>query len=131
VNSARIDTQFDTAQVIETYLDAHPDIDGFYTLGTGPTGAPTARDVIAKLGRTGKIGLVGGDSTLDDLKAIQDGTQVAGVVQQQYLQGYFPPVIARLYFETGQAPLVVSTGPGAINKKNVADAIKLATWGLR
>ncbi len=131
VNVDVIDTQFNTAQVVQTYLVAHPNTDGFYSTGTGPTGSPTVRAIISQLGMTNKIVLVGGDPDITDLQAIQPGTQAAGITQQQYLQGWFPPIIARTYLETGMAPLVVSTGPGVIDKSNVDKAVKLAQLGLR
>jgi simple sugar transport system substrate-binding protein len=126
-----IDTQFNTAQVVQTYLVAHPNTDGFYSTGSGPTGSPTVRAVISQLGLTNKIALVGGDPTTIDLQAIQSGSQIAGITQQQYLQGWFPPIIGRTYLETGMAPLVVSTGPGVVDKSNVDKAVKLALLGLQ
>ena len=131
VSADVLNTQFNTAQVVQTYLVAHPDTDGFYSTGTGPTGSPAVRAVISQLGLASKIALVGGDPDITDLQAIQSGSQIAGITQQQYLQGWFPPIIARTYLETGMAPLVVSTGPGVVDKSNVDKAVKLAQLGLR
>lgn len=123
VSVDEINTQNNAAEAIQSYLAAHPQLDALYTLGSGPSGSSAARQVIKNLGRTDKVKLVATDYDETDLQAIKDGTQVAAIDQQQYLQGYLPAVISRLYFDTGQAPPLVNTGPDVIDKNNVDQAI--------
>jgi len=131
VKTDQVDVHTNTAQALQTYLVAHPQTDALYTLSNGSNGSAAARQVIKNLGRTSKIALVSTDYDITDLQAIKAGAQVAAIDQQQYLQGYLPAVIARLYLDGGQAPTVVSTGPGVINKKNVNQVIAQYKKGNR
>ena len=56
------------------------------------------------------------------------------VDQQQYLQGYLPIVLLKLYkdnLNTVGGGLPVLTGPGFVDKSNAATVAKLAAQGTR
>jgi simple sugar transport system substrate-binding protein len=118
-----INVSSNASQVLNTYMVAHPQLDALYTLANGLNGSDAAAQAAAKLGRSKTISLVCTDYSKTDLLRIKAGTQVASITQQQYLQGYLPATLARLYYQTGQIPQTVSTGPGVINKSNVNQAI--------
>jgi simple sugar transport system substrate-binding protein len=68
------------------------------------------------------------------IKDIQAGTVQFAVDQQQYLQGYLPIVFLKLYktnANTVGGGLPVLTGPGFVDKTNVATVAKLADAGTR
>ena len=68
------------------------------------------------------------------LKDIQAGNVEFAVDQQQYLQGYLPVVFLKLFRENantvgGGQPVL--TGPGFVDKANVATVEKLSEAGTR
>jgi simple sugar transport system substrate-binding protein len=68
------------------------------------------------------------------IKDIQAGTVQFAVDQQQYLQGYLPIVFLKLFklnANTVGGGLPVLTGPGFVDKSNVATVAKLAEAGTR
>jgi len=74
------------------------------------------------------------DITPAVLKDIKAGTVLFAVDQQQYLQGYLPIVLLKLFKENantvgGGQPVL--TGPGFVDKSNAATVEKLAAAGTR
>ena len=66
--------------------------------------------------------------------AIQAGTVLFAVDQQQYEQGYLPVVMLTLYksnLNTVGGGLPVLTGPGFVTKENAAQVADLAKSGTR
>jgi simple sugar transport system substrate-binding protein len=68
------------------------------------------------------------------LKDIASGDVLFAVDQQQYLQGYLPVVFLKLYRQNantvgGGQPVL--TGPGFVEKSNVATVQKLTEAGTR
>ncbi|HEV2067582.1 MAG TPA: hypothetical protein VGR08_12175, partial [Thermomicrobiales bacterium] len=66
-------------------------------------------------------------------QAIQDGTLLFAIDQQQYLQGYLPIVLLNLYVTNANtiANPVLMTGPGFVTSENVDEVIDLTTEGTR
>lgn len=118
-------------QRIQAALTADPSIDGIMTLG--PTGASPALKALQTLHLTDKVKLATFDLSPDVLTAIDDGTILFAIDQQQYLQGYLPIVLLTLYrtnLNTVANP-VLMTGPGFVTKENAAAVIQLAKAGTR
>jgi simple sugar transport system substrate-binding protein len=121
-----------TAQeaAINAALSADPDIDAFQ--GVGPVITLSGLRAAEALGLDLVIG--GFDVTPDLLAAIQDGTILFTVDQQQYLQGYLPIIL--MYLEvtnqnTAGGGLPILTGPGFVTPDNVADVKALVATGTR
>jgi simple sugar transport system substrate-binding protein len=121
-----------TAQeaAINAALSADTDIDAFQ--GVGPVITLSGLRAAEALGRDLVIG--GFDVTPDLLAAIQDGSILFTVDQQQYLQGYLPIVL--LYLEvtnqnTAGGGLPILTGPGFIDQSNADAVVALVDAGTR
>jgi simple sugar transport system substrate-binding protein len=74
------------------------------------------------------------DLNADVATAIGAGDVLFAVDQQQYLQGYLPVVMLKLYVTNGNTVgggLPVLTGPGFVTKENVEKVKQLAAQGTR
>jgi len=118
-------------QRIEAALTANADIDGILALG--PTGAAPALMAIANSGKTDSVQIATFDLSPEVLTAIQDGTMLFAIDQQQYLQGYLPIVLLKLYATNANtiANGVLMTGPGFVTAENVDQVIELTEEGTR
>jgi simple sugar transport system substrate-binding protein len=107
-------------QQILAALQADDSINGMMALG--PTGATPALAAVQQLGgRELTVGTF--DLSQDVLNAIESGTMLFAIDQQQYLQGYLPVVFLTYYNLYGLMPgggQPVLTGPGFVTKDNVA-----------
>jgi simple sugar transport system substrate-binding protein len=115
---------------ITALLQANPDVDA--VLGTGPNVAVRAVAAGTAAGRTLIIG--GFDISDDIVSAIEAGSIAFTVDQQQYMQGYLPIVFLYLYktnLNTVGGGLPVLTGPGFVDKDNVAAVKALVAQGTR
>lgn len=118
-------------QTISAALTSKPDVDGVMALG--PTGAAPALKALQDINKVGKIKLATFDLSPEVLQAIQQGTILFAIDQQQYLQGYLPIVLLTLYktnLNTIANP-VLMTGPGFVTKDNAARVIQLSKDGTR
>jgi simple sugar transport system substrate-binding protein len=120
-----------TAGKIGAALQADETIDSILTLG--PTGAVPALKALADAKLTGKIKLATFDLSPEVLKAVQDGTMLFAIDQQQYTQGYLAVVYMTLYLTNGNTPgnQLIATGPGFVTKDNAAQIVKLSAAGTR
>jgi len=119
-------------QKIAAALSADTTIDSILALG--PTAAQPAIKAIDSVGKTGTIKIATFDLSADILKAIDAGTVLFAIDQQQYLQGYLPVVYLTLYHLYGLMPGgggVVLTGPGFVTKDTAAQVIDLSAKGIR
>ncbi len=118
-------------QRIDAALTSNPDINGIMALG--PAGAQPALQALQSGGRTGDVQLATFDLSPEVLQAIQDGTVLFAIDQQQYLQGYLPIVLLSLYQQNGNtvANDIVMTGPGFVTADNVDQVIELTEAGTR
>ncbi|MBF6605269.1 MAG: sugar ABC transporter substrate-binding protein [Candidatus Limnocylindrales bacterium] len=119
-----LNDQSGAQQKITAALQADPTINGVMALG--PTGAAPALKAITALNLAGKVHLATFDLSKDVLAAIQAGTVDFAIDQQQWLQGYLPVVFLTYYHLYGLMPgggQPVLTGPGVVDKTNVATVI--------
>lgn len=118
-------------QTISAALTSKSDVDGMMALG--PTGAAPALKAVKDVNKVGQIKLATFDLSPDVLSAIEQGTMLFAIDQQQYLQGYLPIVLMTLYrtnLNTIANP-VLMTGPGFVTKDNAARVIQLSKQGTR
>jgi simple sugar transport system substrate-binding protein len=121
----------DSQQRIQAALSADSSVDSVMTLG--PTGASPALAALEAMGKIGQIKLATFDLSPDVLSAIQQGTMLFAIDQQQYEQGYLPIVLLKLYksnLNTIANP-VLMTGPGFVDSANAARVIDLSKAGTR
>jgi simple sugar transport system substrate-binding protein len=114
---------------IAAALDADDTIDGILTLG--PTGAAPA--LAALEGREG-IQLATFDLSPEVLTAINDGTVLFAIDQQQYLQGYLGVLIVTQFAQYGLLPgggQPILTGPGFVTQENAEQVLSLSEDGIR
>jgi simple sugar transport system substrate-binding protein len=119
-----------TQTEIKSKLQADKSFDGVITLN--PDIASAAKTAIKGASSNAKLATF--DLSPSVLKDIQSGDVEFAVDQQQYLQGYLPVVFLKLYRENantvgGGQPVL--TGPGFVDKSNVATVQKLTEAGTR
>ncbi len=117
-------------QEIKAALEADKDIDAVFA--TGPVGAVLANNAVKEIGRKVTIGAV--DLSKDLLAAIEKGDIAFTIDQQQYIQGYLAVVFLYLNItnkNTVGGGLPVNTGPGFVDKSNIAAVAKLVAAGSR
>ena len=119
-----------TQTEIKSKLQADKSFDGVITLN--PDIASAAKTAIKGASSNAKLATF--DLSPNVLKDIQSGDVEFAVDQQQYLQGYLPVVFLKLYRENANTVgggLPVLTGPGFVDKTNVATVQKLTEAGTR
>jgi simple sugar transport system substrate-binding protein len=118
------------ANAVKAYLTSNPDTDGVLTLG--PSAAEPALVALQEVEMLDKVKFGTFDLSPSVLEAIDAGQMLFAIDQQQYLQGYLPIQILRLYNLYGLMPAgTVMTGPGFVTQDNAAQVIDLATKGIR
>jgi simple sugar transport system substrate-binding protein len=119
-----------TQTEIKSKLQADKSFDAVIALN--PDIAEAAKTAIKGASSSAKLATF--DVSPDVINDIKSGNIVFAVDQQQYLQGYLPIVFLKLYIENANTiggGLPVLTGPGFIEKSNVARVAKLASAGTR
>ena len=119
-----------TQNEIASKLQADTSIDA--VLALNPDIAVAAEDAVKTAGSAAKVATF--DLSGDVVKDIEAGTIDFAVDQQQYLQGYLPVIMLKLYVtnaNTVGGGLPVLTGPGFVTKENAATVEKLAAAGTR
>ena len=120
----------ETKNTVGAYLSAHADVDAIITL-TQDASAPTLK-AVEEADLLGKIKIATFDSSTPVLEAVRDGKFVFAIDQQQFLQGYLPPVLLLNYIRYGVVPGAdISTGPGFITKDNAEKVMAWAKEGFR
>jgi simple sugar transport system substrate-binding protein len=119
-----------TQTEIKSKLQADKSYDGVITLN--PDIAAAAKTAISGASSNAKLATF--DLSPAVLKDISSGNVEFAVDQQQYLQGYLPIVFLKLYRQNantvgGGQPVL--TGPGFVDKTNVATVQKLTEAGTR
>ena len=128
-----IATSIDPTEVknaVTAYLPRNPDTQALFILGSDP--AMPAVEAVEGLGLIGKVRLATFDLSEGILQSVRDGKMEFAIDQQQYLQGYLPIVLLRLYKKFGLMPGAdVLTGPGLVTKDNAASVIDWSAKGYR
>lgn len=106
-------------------------INGILTLG--PTGAAPALAALEANGMLGQIPLATFDLSPEVLEAVQAGSMLFAIDQQQYVQGYLPIVYLTLFLENANTPgaVLIPTGPGFVTADNAAAVIEYSARGTR
>ena len=118
-------------QRVEAALAASAEVNGIMALG--PTGAMPAMQAITAAGKIDAVQIATFDLSPEVLTAIQDGTMLFAIDQQQYMQGYLPIVLLKLYVTNANtiANPILMTGPGFVTAENVDQVIDLTADGTR
>lgn len=121
----------EATQRVQAALAANAEINGIMALG--PTGALPALQAIEAAGKTGAVQIATFDLSPEVLQAIQDGTMLFAIDQQQYEQGYLPIILLNLYVTNANtiANPILMTGPGYVTAENVDEVIDLTADGTR
>jgi simple sugar transport system substrate-binding protein len=115
---------------VGAYVSAHPDVDGVLVLGVDAA-IPTM-EALKQADKLGKVKLATFDLSGQVLAAIRDGQFDFAIDQQQYLQGYLPPILLLNYVRWGAMPGAdVQTGPGFVTKENASKVIDWSKAGYR
>jgi len=115
---------------IQSKLESDTSVDA--VLALNPDIAVAARDAAQGANSQAKVATF--DLSGDVVGAIEDGSILFAVDQQQYLQGYLPVVFLTLNktnLNTVGGGLPVLTGPGFVEKATAAQVKKLAEEGTR
>lgn len=121
----------EATQRVQAALSANAEINGIMALG--PTGAVPALQAIEAAGKTGAVQIATFDLSPEVLEAIQAGTMLFAIDQQQYQQGYLPIILLNLYVTNANtiANPILMTGPGFVTADNVEEVIDLTAEGTR
>ena len=120
----------EVGNAVKAYLSANPDTNGILTLG--PTGAEPTLAALEETEMLDKVKFGTFDLSPGVLEAIDQGKMMFAIDQQQFLQGYLPIQLLRLYNLYGVMPAgTVMTGPGFVTQENAAQVIKLSAEGIR
>ncbi len=122
----------DVQTKIKGALQADPSIDA--VLALNPQVATLAVQAAKDAGSKAAAAIATFDLNADVVSGIESGSILFAVDQQQYLQGYLPIVMLKLYVTNantvgGGKPVL--TGPGFVDKSNVAAVAKYAAAGTR
>ena len=108
---------------MQEYLIGHHDTNAILALGEVPLQvAPSA----AKSAGLSHLPIAGFDLTQQISTDIENGTVIATVEQQPYLQGYYSVMQLALYLKYGLTPSNYNTGNAIVDKSNVARIAALA-----
>ena len=115
---------------VAAYLSSHPDLEGLFVLGQD--GAIPTLEAVEEAEKLGQVKVATFDLSDEILVAIDAGKMDYAIDQQQYMQGYLPIVLLRLYNQFGLMPGAdVLTGPGFVTQENAAKVIGWAKDGAR
>ena len=126
----RANNPTEAAAALKGFLTSHPNVDALFAVGPPP--ASVALEVLNELGKSEKVSLISFDLTQEQVDAIQNGSLLGTIEQQQYLQGYLGIEFMKLYLDHGFVPGgSVLTGPNLVDKANVATVKAQVEAGFR
>jgi simple sugar transport system substrate-binding protein len=119
------------AEAIKATLLKDPTIDGIFTISAGD--ADSAFTGMQQAGKETAVQLGSFDMNVAGLNRIKDGKQLFAIDQQPWLQGFLAVSLSDAYVNYGlamaSAPLL--TGPGIVDKSNIATTMKGGEQGYR
>jgi len=117
-------------QQLTAALREDPTVDAVIT--SGPVEATLTMQALADGDFTDTVKLATFDLSPEVLTAIDEGTILFALDQQQYLMGYLPVVFITNYVRYLVSPVGrVLTGPGVVTKADAARIIELSAAGVR
>ena len=120
----------EVSNAVQAYLSANADTNGVLTLG--PTAAEPTLAALEQAQMLDQVKFGTFDLSPSVLEAIDGGKMMFAIDQQQYLQGYLPIQLLKLYHLYGLMPAgTVMTGPGFVTQDNAAQVIDLSAKGIR
>jgi simple sugar transport system substrate-binding protein len=126
----RANNPTEAAAALKGFLTSHPNVDALFAVGPPP--ASVALEVLNELGKTEKVTLISFDLTSEQVDAIQSGSLLGTIEQQQYLQGYLGIEFMKMYLDHGFIPgASVLTGPNLVDKANVGTVKAQVAAGFR
>jgi simple sugar transport system substrate-binding protein len=117
---------------IKGYLTENADVDAIF--GVGPQPATFALQALDELGKKGQVMVSAFDMDVTLLDAMDEGTLVSTIDQQQYLQSFEPINWLKLHIQHGfvLAPGVdLLSGPALVDKSNSAKVAEGVKAGFR
>ncbi|WP_233531968.1 substrate-binding domain-containing protein [Paenibacillus alkalitolerans] len=104
-------------ETMKRLLTEHPDLSGIVGLNEASTvGAGKA---IRELGLAGTVKLVGFDSSVDEVKLLEEGIMQTTVIQRPFNMGYLSVKTALQALNGEKVPPVIDTGSIMISKDNI------------
>jgi simple sugar transport system substrate-binding protein len=120
-----------TAEQLRGYLTSHPETDAIYSVSASLILDPALR-VLDQQKLTGKVMLITNDLLPSAITAIQNGSLLALIDQQQYLQGWAPIAFLALNIRYGfTLAQDILTGPAVVDKSNVDKLVVASKEGIR
>lgn len=118
------------APILSGYLSKNPDAKLVITDHGNLTA--TSELLLTTAGKKpGEVWDAGFDLAPNTVKGIQDGYVLVTLDQQQWLQGYLPPLQICITKKYGFSGLYVDTGGGLVGKDNVGPVVDLSKKGIR
>jgi simple sugar transport system substrate-binding protein len=118
------------APILTGYLSKNPDCKLVITDHGNLTA--TSEVLLTTAGKKpGEVWDAGFDLAPNTVKGIQDGYVLVTLDQQQWLQGYLPPLQICLTKKYGFSGLYIDTGGGLVTKDNVGPVVDLSKQGIR
>jgi simple sugar transport system substrate-binding protein len=115
---------------VSAYISSHDDLEGLFVLGQD--GAIPTLEAVEEAEKLGQIKVATFDLSDEVLEAIDAGKMDYAIDQQQYMQGYLPIVILRLFNKYGLMPGADAlTGPGFVTQDTAASVVQWAKDGVR
>jgi len=120
----------DVTRRVEAFLSANPNVTGVLTLG--PTVAAPLLKMFEERGTIANYKLASFDLSPEVLDAVDKGTAMFAIDNQQYMMGYYPVVFLtnKAMYKTFPAS-AVRTGPSFIMQKDAAAVRDLSKQGIR
>ncbi|RUS43546.1 substrate-binding domain-containing protein [Cohnella sp. AR92] len=106
-------------QMAKQVLEDNPDVRGIIGLNE-PTTVGAAR-AIKEMGRQGQVKLIGFDSSVNEIKLLEEEAMQATVIQKPFQMGYLSIKTAVEAFQDKKVPKVIDTGSLVITKQNMYD----------
>jgi len=120
-----------TSEQLRGYLTSHPETDAIYSVSASLILDP-ALAVLKQQGLAGKTLFVTNDLLPSAITAIQEGSLLALIDQQQYLQGWAPIAFMAMHIRYGLTLANdMLTGPAMVDKSNVDKLISASKEGVR
>lgn len=113
-SDGQVQTAFETALKV---LQEHPGLQGL--VGLNEVSTLGAGRAIRELGLAGKVKLVGFDSSLEEVKLLEEGVMQATVIQKPFQMGYLSIKTAYDVLRGRKVPGRIDTGSVIITKDNM------------